>query len=338
MTGDGGLVEVQATAERTPLSRAHLDELLALAAAAASRACARSQAAAVALSAAVRLVLATRNAHKLREFERLLPRRRARAAARRRRAAARGDRRHVRRQRADQGARRGRGDRARRRSPTTPGSRPRRSAARPACARARYAGEDATDGENLAKLRARGARRQPRCATCACSPTSTPGRRRAPVRGHAATGTLRREPRGERRLRLRPGVRPRRRRRRPHDGRADRRREGRDLPPRPRRAGAARHGSSALTGDGAATSRPAARARGASRSSPTRALIAAQDRRRRGHRLGRDPHRGDPLGDRPARLAHRVLLRPPGRGARRRRRTATATRSSRTSPRRSRGC
>jgi ribonuclease PH len=33
MTGGGGLVEVQATAERTPLSRAHLDELLALAAA-----------------------------------------------------------------------------------------------------------------------------------------------------------------------------------------------------------------------------------------------------------------------------------------------------------------
>lgn len=32
MTADGGLVEVQATAERTPLSRAHLDVLLALAA------------------------------------------------------------------------------------------------------------------------------------------------------------------------------------------------------------------------------------------------------------------------------------------------------------------
>jgi ribonuclease PH len=31
MTGDGGLVEVQATAERTPLSRAHLDVLLQLA-------------------------------------------------------------------------------------------------------------------------------------------------------------------------------------------------------------------------------------------------------------------------------------------------------------------
>jgi ribonuclease PH len=32
MTGEGGLVEIQATAERTPLSRAHLDDLLALAA------------------------------------------------------------------------------------------------------------------------------------------------------------------------------------------------------------------------------------------------------------------------------------------------------------------
>ena len=32
MSGEGGLIEVQATAERTPLSRAHLDELLVLAA------------------------------------------------------------------------------------------------------------------------------------------------------------------------------------------------------------------------------------------------------------------------------------------------------------------
>jgi ribonuclease PH len=31
MTGEGDLVEVQATAERTPLTRAHLDDLLALA-------------------------------------------------------------------------------------------------------------------------------------------------------------------------------------------------------------------------------------------------------------------------------------------------------------------
>jgi len=33
MTGVGGLIAVPATAARTPLSRAHLDELLALAAA-----------------------------------------------------------------------------------------------------------------------------------------------------------------------------------------------------------------------------------------------------------------------------------------------------------------
>jgi ribonuclease PH len=32
MTGEGGLVEVQATGERTPLSKASLDELLGLAA------------------------------------------------------------------------------------------------------------------------------------------------------------------------------------------------------------------------------------------------------------------------------------------------------------------
>jgi ribonuclease PH len=33
MTGEGGLIEVQATAERTPFGRASLDELLSLAAA-----------------------------------------------------------------------------------------------------------------------------------------------------------------------------------------------------------------------------------------------------------------------------------------------------------------
>jgi ribonuclease PH len=45
MTGDGGLVEVQATAERTPLSRASLDDLLALAAAGVERLRAAQQAA-----------------------------------------------------------------------------------------------------------------------------------------------------------------------------------------------------------------------------------------------------------------------------------------------------
>jgi ribonuclease PH len=51
MTGEGGLIEVQATAERTPLSRAHLDELLALAAGGIEQ-LRRSQEAALALPAA----------------------------------------------------------------------------------------------------------------------------------------------------------------------------------------------------------------------------------------------------------------------------------------------
>ena len=50
MTGDGGLVEVQATAERTPLSRASLDELLALAAAGIERLRAAQQDAVAALA------------------------------------------------------------------------------------------------------------------------------------------------------------------------------------------------------------------------------------------------------------------------------------------------
>ena len=43
MTGDGGLVEVQATAERTPLSRAHLDELLGAGGRRDRSSCARSR-------------------------------------------------------------------------------------------------------------------------------------------------------------------------------------------------------------------------------------------------------------------------------------------------------
>ncbi len=74
MTGDGGLVEVQATAERTPLSRAHLDDLLALAAQrdrVAAHAPGRGGRTAAEPSGRCprSLVLATRNPHKLREFE-----------------------------------------------------------------------------------------------------------------------------------------------------------------------------------------------------------------------------------------------------------------------------
>ncbi len=88
MTGDGGLVEVQATAERTPLSRAHLDELLALAAlgierlrsaqddavAAASPRLASPMSAPMSRPRPDRppLVLATRNRYKVDEVTRLL--------------------------------------------------------------------------------------------------------------------------------------------------------------------------------------------------------------------------------------------------------------------------
>ena len=130
MTGDGGLVEVQATAERTPLSRAHLDELLALA-----------QHGIEGLRAAQAAVhrVGGRHAAGARHPQRPQGpgagaddgRRRDRRPAARRRAAA-GGRRHVRRERARQGARRRAPRWAAPRSRTTPASSPRRSAARPA--------------------------------------------------------------------------------------------------------------------------------------------------------------------------------------------------------------
>ena len=73
MTGEGGLIEVQATAERTPLSRAHLDDLLALAAGGIEQLRAvQAAGGGVTPRLAMRLVLATRNAHKAREFATLL--------------------------------------------------------------------------------------------------------------------------------------------------------------------------------------------------------------------------------------------------------------------------
>ena len=75
MTGDGRLVEVQATAERDPFARETLDELLELAAAGIGE-IAALQAEAVALELPVTSfgdVLCSRNAHKARELEALLP-------------------------------------------------------------------------------------------------------------------------------------------------------------------------------------------------------------------------------------------------------------------------
>ena len=102
MTGEGGLVEVQATAERTPLSRTHLDELLALAQTGIEGLRAAQEAA---LAERCALLLATRNDHKLREFERLLPGVELEPLPDGARQPG-GDRRHLRRERADQGPRR----------------------------------------------------------------------------------------------------------------------------------------------------------------------------------------------------------------------------------------
>ena len=75
-----------------------------------------------------------------------------------------------------------------------------------------------------------------------------------------------------------------------------------------RRSGAGRAGRAVIR-----TKAGAAGALGRLERAPDR----AQARRRRDHRLDRDHHRGDPLGDRPARLGRRLLLRPHGRRARR---------------------
>ena len=184
MTGDGGLIEVQATAERTPLSRAHLDDLLALAADGIERLRAVQ---ADAVGASVRLVLATRNAHKAREFATLLapheivalPGRRASCRPRpaRRSSTTRATRRPRRRARP-----------ACRRSPTTRGSRRRRSAARPACARrASRVRTQATrrTSTSCCARRPRAPRWHTSARSCSSTPTArscTPSRAAAPAR------------------------------------------------------------------------------------------------------------------------------------------------------------
>ena len=186
---------------------------------------------------------------------------------------------------------------------------------------ARFAGEDATDAENLAKLRARGARRAAALRYVCAIAYVDPRRRRARRSRAAARARWPREPRGERRLRLRPGVRPRRRRRRPHDGRA------RATPRRTRSATAAAPPASCSAWLARADRRrrrrtsPRARSRAAAVSIASNTiLIAAQGRRRR-----RSPARWRSSPRRCTRRStcwrrlDRVLLRPPGRGAGRRR-------------------
>ena len=94
---------------------------------------------------------------------------------------------------------------------------------------ARFAGEHATDAENLAKLAAEapaGTRLRYVCVIAHVDADGTETLFEGTTDGIVADVAARRG-----RLRLRPAVRAHGRQ--PHDGRADRRREGRDLAPRP---------------------------------------------------------------------------------------------------------
>ena len=160
----------------------------------------------------MRLLLATRNAHKLREFERLLPAvaleplpadvdtppedgetYAANALIKARAAVAATGRAAI----ADDS-----------------GIEAEALGGAPGVRTARFAGEHATDAENLATLRRRGARRQPAALRLRDRPRGR-RRRRAYLRGHDGRHRRRRAARRGR-LRLRPAVRPRRR---PRDGR-----------------------------------------------------------------------------------------------------------------------
>ena len=258
----------------------------------------------------MRLVLATRNAHKV---------------ARARRAAARrttiepladdvelppetGD--DLRRERARQGARRGRRDRRAPRSPTTRGSRSRRSAARPGVRSARYAGEDATDEENL---RAAAARARPTGSALRVRLRDRlvdPARPRGDVFEGRCEGTLTTEPRGTAAsATTRPSspttttadrtmaeLSPRRRTRSATAAaRPGRCWHGWRRADAPRRRGAAEP-------DGAAAAR-----RRCSRSRRRSSCVALKLVTGLAHRLARDDRRGGALGDRPGRRAADVL-------------------------------
>ena len=289
MTGEGGLVEVQATAERTPLSRAHLDELLALAGAG-HRAAASRAGAGDRQAVGLKLLLATHNEHKRREFARLLG-----SAATEVEAAAGG--RELPPEDGETFAENALG-KARAAARATgkvsiaddSGIEAAALGGAPGVRSARYAGEHATDEENLAKLLREApagsaleyvcaiAYVDPGRASSACSRAAagTPGGgapRRAGGFGYDPAflpddGPPATELTGERR---------------PDDGRAVRRAEGRDQPSRPRGAGAARAGSASEVD----------RRRDRDREAEAGiAVVAGEQQQQRGEQ--RDEHRHDP--------------------------------------------
>ena len=177
MTGRGGFVEVQGTAEGAPFTRAEMDALLALADQGIRElvGAQRAALAGVRRPSRLRLVLASNNARKLAELQALF----APLALELVRAGQPGHRRgrgaapHLHRERAGQGAPRAHGQRPARRSPTTP-----------ACASMRSAARRAWSRRTMRRLAAcptadREAQRRPQDAAnnaCCCSACRTSGR------------------------------------------------------------------------------------------------------------------------------------------------------------------
>ena len=155
--------------------------------------------------------------------------------------AAAGDGHHLRRQRARARRARPRRPPAGPRSPTTRASRPPPWTARPGSGRRATPASDATDEENLAKLlrEVPAGRRHPRGVRLR-DRLRRAGRRGRVVHGRCE-GTLTHEPRGSGGFGYDPAFVPDDYPGdEPHDGRARPRGEGRDQPPRPRRARALR--------------------------------------------------------------------------------------------------
>ena len=214
---------------------------------------------------------------------------------------------------------------------------------RPGVRSARYAGEHATDEDNLAKLLEEVPDDGDRRVAYVCALAYVDGHEELVVEGRCE-GMLASEPRGSGGFGYDPAFVPADDDR-AHDGRALAGREGRDQPPRPRGPGAAREAS----GDEVSAALAGAGDR------PGRAVASEDARRRRVDPLERHPDRAQDRGRHRSPARSRSSPRRSTRGStwwprswptsrsarptsRPTRTTPTATRRSRTWRRRSRAC